>query len=32
MISVSKKAVGKLEGATGPGQERLLRLFINGMG
>jgi hypothetical protein len=32
MISISKKAVEKLEGSIGPGQERLLRVFIKGMG
>ena len=32
MISVSKKAVEKLEGAIGPDQERLLRVFIKGVG
>jgi len=32
MISVSKRAVKKLEGAVGPGQERLLRVFIKGIG
>lgn len=32
MISVSKKAVEKLEGTIGSGQERLLRVFIKGMG
>jgi Fe-S cluster assembly iron-binding protein IscA len=32
MISVSRKAVEKLEGAIGPGQERLLRVFLKGMG
>ena len=32
MITISKKAVEKLEGTIGPGQERRLRVFIKGIG
>lgn len=32
MISISKKAVEKLQGAIGPVQERSVRVFIKGMG
>jgi hypothetical protein len=32
MISVSKKALEELEKEIGPGEERLLRVFIKGLG